>query len=97
MDAASLGAAPAGVGSRWKPQPLKHDVDDLSVFPEWEEEDLFARDFEGRLIRMDKATEADLQETIKITVDGHEIDFVKAACRRHLTSKGTFAGISAVV
>ncbi len=60
-------------------RPLKHDADDLSVFPEWEEEDLFARDFEGRLIRMDKATEADLQETIKITVDGHEIEVKKAA------------------
>ena len=59
-------------------QTLKRDEVDLSVFPEWEEEDLFARDFEGRLIRMDKATEADLQEIIEITIDNHAIKVKKA-------------------
>ena len=51
---------------------------DPSMVPVWEEEDLFARDFEGRLIRVDKATAAELEETIKITVDGHEIEVKKA-------------------
>ena len=51
---------------------------DRSSLLAWEEEDLFARDFDGRLIRIDKATAADLEETIKITVDGYEIDVRKA-------------------
>jgi CRP-like cAMP-binding protein/Fe-S-cluster-containing dehydrogenase component len=59
-------------------QPPPRGDDDLSTFPVWEEEDLFARDFEGRLIRIDKATAADLEETIKITVDGHELEVKKA-------------------
>ena len=46
--------------------------------PAWEEEDLFARDFEGRLIRIDRATAADLEETVRITLDGHDIDVKKA-------------------
>ncbi len=56
----------------------RRDEAELSSFPIWEEEDLFARDFEGRLIRIDKATAGDLEETIKITVDGHEIEVKKA-------------------
>jgi CRP-like cAMP-binding protein/Fe-S-cluster-containing dehydrogenase component len=44
----------------------------------WEEEELFARDFDGRLIRLDKATAAELQETIKIKIDGHEVEVNKA-------------------
>ena len=32
-------------------QTPRHDEDDRPIFPVWEEEDLFARDFEGRLIR----------------------------------------------
>ena len=59
-------------------QALGHDDGDLAGFPVWEDEDLFARDFEGRLIRVDKATAADLEETIKITVDGHEIEVKRA-------------------
>ena len=47
-------------------------------FPSWQDEDLVARDFEGRLIRMDKATAADLEEIIKVTIDGHEIEVHKA-------------------
>ncbi len=59
-------------------QTRRREEGELSSFPVWEEEDLFARDFEGRLIRIDKATAADLEETIKITVDGHEIEVKKA-------------------
>jgi CRP-like cAMP-binding protein/NAD-dependent dihydropyrimidine dehydrogenase PreA subunit len=62
-------------------QTPRHDEDDRSIFPVWEEEDLFARDFEGRLIRTDKATAADLEETIAIMVDGHEIEVKKAVPR----------------
>ena len=43
-------------------QVLDREDDELSDFPSWQDEDLFARDFEGRLIRMDKATAADLEE-----------------------------------
>ena len=59
-------------------QPDRRGDNDPSMVPVWEEEDLFARDFEGRLIRVDKATAAELEETIKITVDGHEIEVKKA-------------------
>jgi CRP-like cAMP-binding protein/Fe-S-cluster-containing dehydrogenase component len=58
--------------------PGPFDDDELSDFPAWQEEALFARDFEGRLIRMDKATAADLEESIKITMDGHEVEIKKA-------------------
>jgi CRP-like cAMP-binding protein/Fe-S-cluster-containing hydrogenase component 2 len=59
-------------------QTLTLADDEFSEFPAWEEEELFARDFEGRLIRMDKATAADLEEIVKITIDGHEIEVHKA-------------------
>ena len=65
-----------GIGRRSTRRPRARTT--ARVFPAWEEEDLFARDFEGRLIRMDKATAADLEETIKITIDGHEITVKKA-------------------
>src|SRR5262249_31201091 len=70
------GAIPMSTGS--VELPSQFDDDELSDFPAWQEEALFARDFEGRLIRMDKATAADLEESIKITIDGHEIEIKKA-------------------
>jgi CRP-like cAMP-binding protein/Fe-S-cluster-containing dehydrogenase component len=44
----------------------------------WDDEGLFARDFDGRLIRMDKATADDLERDLTITIDGREITVKKA-------------------
>ena len=44
-------------------------------------ESLFARDLEGRIIRMEKATLSELQETVKLKIDGIE-DVLDFRCRR---------------
>jgi CRP-like cAMP-binding protein/Fe-S-cluster-containing dehydrogenase component len=47
-------------------------------FPGWEEEGLFARDLEGRLVRMDRATADDLDRDVTLTIDGRKITVKKA-------------------
>ncbi len=44
----------------------------------WEEEGLFSRDIDGHLIRIKKATEADYQRDVTLTVDGQEVTVKKA-------------------
>ena len=41
-------------------------------------ESLFARDLEGRIIRMEKATLSELQETVKLKIDGIDVEIPKA-------------------
>ncbi|GIW86482.1 MAG: hypothetical protein KatS3mg108_0806 [Isosphaeraceae bacterium] len=43
-----------------------------------DEEGLFARDFDGRLIRMDPVTAADLDRDVTIQIDGREVTVKKA-------------------
>src|SRR5436309_3199036 len=43
-----------------------------------DEEGLFARDIDGRLLRMDKVTAADLERDVTVTIDGKEITVKKA-------------------
>jgi CRP-like cAMP-binding protein/Fe-S-cluster-containing hydrogenase component 2 len=43
-----------------------------------DEEGLFARDYEGRLLRMDPVTAADLDREVTITIDGREVTVKKA-------------------
>lgn len=47
-----------------------------------EDEGLFARDIDGRLIRVEKATGQDLDEQITLTIDGREITVNKAVPTR---------------
>jgi CRP-like cAMP-binding protein/Fe-S-cluster-containing hydrogenase component 2 len=47
-------------------------------FPGWEEEGLFARDYEGQLIRMDRATAEDLDRDVTLTIDGRKVTVKKA-------------------
>ncbi|MBM80156.1 MAG: cyclic nucleotide-binding protein [Planctomycetaceae bacterium] len=44
----------------------------------WEEEGLFARDVDGQLVRMEKATESDYTMDITMKIDGQEITVKKA-------------------
>ena len=44
----------------------------------YDEEGLFARDFDGRLLRMDPVTAADLERDVTITIDGREVTVKKA-------------------
>lgn len=48
-------------------------------FPGFADEGLFARDYEGRLIRIDPATAADLDREVTITIDGKKVTVKKAA------------------
>ncbi len=52
--------------------------DEHEEFPGWEEEGLFARDYEGQLIRMDRATAADLDRDVTLTIDGRKVTIKKA-------------------
>ena len=52
--------------------------DEREEFPGWEEEGLFARDYEGRLIRMDRATADDLDRDVTLTIDGRKVTVKKA-------------------
>jgi CRP-like cAMP-binding protein/Fe-S-cluster-containing hydrogenase component 2 len=60
------------------PADLPNTEQDRVEFPGWEEEGLFARDFEGRLIRMDRATAQDLDRDVSLTIDGRKITVKKA-------------------
>jgi CRP-like cAMP-binding protein/Fe-S-cluster-containing hydrogenase component 2 len=56
-------------------------ADDAGVpasFPGWEEEGLFARDYEGRLIRMDRVTADDLARDVTVTIDSRTLSVKKA-------------------
>ena len=56
---------------------VSFDVDDLvDVRPD--DEGLFARDVDGQLIRVEKATAAELDQDIKLTIDGREVTVKKA-------------------
>src|SRR6516165_1275764 len=52
--------------------------DERDEFAGWEEEGLFARDYEGRLIRMDRATANDLDRDVTLTIDGQKVTVKKA-------------------
>ncbi len=52
--------------------------DEREEFPGWEEEGLFARDYEGQLIRMDRATADDLDRNVTLTIDGRQVTVKKA-------------------
>src|SRR5690606_20255653 len=39
----------------------------------YEEESLFARDFDGQLIRLEEATAEDYERDVSLTIDGHPI------------------------
>jgi CRP-like cAMP-binding protein/NAD-dependent dihydropyrimidine dehydrogenase PreA subunit len=56
---------------------LPQDRDDRDVW-EWEEEGLFVRDIDGRLIRYDKATKAELDKDVSLEIDGETIVVKKA-------------------
>jgi CRP-like cAMP-binding protein/Fe-S-cluster-containing hydrogenase component 2 len=46
---------------------------------EWEwDEGLFVRDLDGHLIRYDKATREELKKTVKLEIDGQEVEVYKA-------------------
>ena len=45
---------------------------------QWEAEGFFARDQQGQLIRVDKATEKEYREIVTLTIDGHEVAIERA-------------------
>lgn len=53
-------------------EPFDHDED------QWLEEGLFARDSDGQLLRMDKATLDELDTIVTVKIDGREIEVPKA-------------------
>lgn len=60
---------------------VNFDVDDLlQVRPD--DEGLFARDVDGQLIRVEKATASELDEDVKLTIDGREVVVKKAVPTR---------------
>jgi ferredoxin len=58
--------------------PLTLDDDDLDEELGWQEEGLFVRDLEGRLIRYDKPTREEFERKVTATIDGHVIEVRKA-------------------
>ena len=54
------------------------DHDDHHLPIPIEEDGLFARDFNGQLVRMDKVTSADFERQITIRIDGQEVTVAKA-------------------
>ncbi|MBW3600672.1 MAG: cyclic nucleotide-binding domain-containing protein, partial [Planctomycetes bacterium] len=52
-------------------------LDELALA--WEEEGLFARDVDGQLVRLERATEADYRKLVTLVVDGREVTVPKAA------------------
>ena len=59
------------------PVPMA-DHDDHHLPIPIEEDGLFARDFNGQLVRMDKVTSADFERQITIRIDGQEVTVAKA-------------------
>ena len=51
---------------------------EFEEYPWLADEGLFARDFEGRLIRMDRATAEDLDRDVTLTIDGKKVTVKKA-------------------
>jgi len=61
-----------------EPAIREHGEDERDEFPGWEEEGLFARDYEGHLVRMDRATADDLDRDVTLTIDGRKVTVKKA-------------------
>ncbi len=55
---------------------------------QWEAEGLFARDIDGQLIRLEKATAADYLKEVTLTIDGREVTVKKAVPKAD--SQGNF-------
>lgn len=66
------------------PTPSRVDFSALAsvAAPYFEEEGLFARDVDGQLIRVRKATADDFDQTVKLTIDGREVTVKKAVPQR---------------
>ncbi len=61
--------------------PKQQGVDYSAISDEglvFEDEGLFARDIDGRLIRMEKADQSDFEEIVTLTIDGREVRIKKA-------------------
>lgn len=67
--------------------PKKNDykVDDVVNRPA--DEGLFARDFDGQLIRVEKATAAELDEDVTLTIDGQQVTVKRAQPTRDSQGK----------
>lgn len=65
-------------GSGEKLSLQAHPSTDLLDENTWLEEDLFARDSDGQLLRMDPATRDELQTLITVRIDGREVEVPKA-------------------
>ena len=50
----------------------------ISLARREDDETLFSRDFDGRLIRLDKVTDSDLEKNVTITIDGRPVTVRKA-------------------
>lgn len=67
---------------------LPIDFSAVTSLVQREEESLFARDVDGRLLRVEKATAADLDTDVQLTIDGRKVSIKKA-----LTSKDSQGNI----
>lgn len=63
-----------------KPDSLIHTSESVDVNHEqvWLEDDLFARDSDGQLLRMDPATRDELETLVTVRIDGREVEVPKA-------------------
>ncbi|MFK8115507.1 MAG: cyclic nucleotide-binding domain-containing protein [Rubripirellula sp.] len=59
---------------------VNFDIGELEIRPD--DEGLFARDVDGQLIRVEKATASELDEDVKLTIDGREVVVKKAVPTR---------------
>jgi ferredoxin len=83
---ASAGRAGASGASAKDPQArsaaASFDVTDVVQEVRPDEEGLFARDFDGQLIRVERATASELDEDITLTIDGRQVTVKKAVPTR---------------
>ena len=63
-----------GPGADSLPREQEDGVDELG----WQEEGLFVRDLDGRLIRYDAPTREEFDKVVELTIDGHSIKVRKA-------------------
>ena len=63
-------------------KPVVFELIDLVEEIRPDDEGLFARDVDGQLIRVERATAADLDEDVTLTIDGREVTVKKAVPTR---------------
>ncbi len=64
------------------PKPVNFDVGQLVASVRLDDEGLFARDIDGQLIRVERATASELDQDVTLTIDGRKVTVKKAVPTR---------------